>query len=74
MDKDELFHAGLGKKIIFSSLDIDAAAFWELLLETFPKLKDGGGYHFLKRLVIYKFCLCLYIPYAQLAKTASREF
>lgn len=50
-DKDELFQAGLGEKeIIFPSLDIDAAVFKELLLEAFPKLKDGGGYQLLKGL------------------------
>ena len=29
---------------------MDAAAFKELLLESFPKLKDGGGYQLLKGL------------------------
>lgn len=50
-DKDELFQAGLGEKeIMFPSLDMDASAFKELLLESFPKLKDGGGYQLLKGL------------------------
>ena len=45
--RDELFEAGLGRKDIeFSSLDLDPKEFRDLILETFPKLRDGGGYQF----------------------------
>ena len=48
-DKDELFQAGLGEKeISFPSLEIDATSFKELILSTFPKLRDGGGFQLLK--------------------------
>ena len=48
-DKDELFQAGLGEReISFPSLDMNATDFKGVLLESFPKLKDGGGYQLLK--------------------------
>ena len=48
-DKDELFAAGLGEKEIdFPRLDIPANEFRDILHETFPRLKEGGGYQFLK--------------------------
>ena len=48
-DKEELFQAGLGEKeILFASIDMSASDFKGLLMESFPKLKDGGGYQLLK--------------------------
>lgn len=50
-DKDELFKAGLGEKeVSFSSLDMNATAFKELLFDLFSRLKQGGGYQLLKGL------------------------
>ena len=48
-DKEELFQAGLGEKEIhFDSLDIEQDEFKEILFSNFPRLKDGGGFQFLK--------------------------
>ena len=48
-EKDELFSAGLGEKEIeFPRLEATADEFREILYEAFPRLKDGGGYQFLK--------------------------
>ena len=48
-EKDELFEAGLWEKEIpFSSLDLDAQGFRDVILEHFPKLRDGGGYQLCK--------------------------
>lgn len=50
-EKDELFQAGLGEKeISFTTLDMNATEFKGLLLESFPRLKDGGGYQLMKGL------------------------
>lgn len=44
-ERDELFEAKLGKKEIeFSTLEMDANAFREVLYEAYPKLRDGGGF------------------------------
>ena len=46
-NRDELFEAGLGRKEIeFTSLDLEPKDFRELIYETFPKLREGGGYQF----------------------------
>ena len=48
-EKDELFSAGLGEKEIeFKNLHATAQEFRDTLYEAFPRLKDGGGYQFLK--------------------------
>ena len=48
-EKEELFLAGLGEKeIFFNNIDIDSNEFREIILEHFPRLKDGGGFRFLK--------------------------
>lgn len=50
-EKDDLFEAGLWEKEVhFGSLDLDAEGFKEVIINHFPKLKDGGG---------YQFCRCL---------------
>ena len=49
VDKELLYQAGLGEKeIFFEQLDIDAVEFREILYQTFPKLKCGGGFQCLK--------------------------
>lgn len=51
VDKDELYQAGLGEKeVSFPCLDMDGTAFKGLLYETFPRLRDGGGFTLLKGL------------------------
>ena len=48
VDKEVLYRAGLGEKeIFFEQLDIDAVEFREILYQTFPKLKCGGGFQVL---------------------------
>ena len=48
-EKDLLYQDGLGEKeVAFPSLEMDSASFKELILTTFPKLSDGGGFLFLK--------------------------
>ena len=48
-EKEQLRKSGLGEKeIVFTSLDIDSGAFKEILLDSFPKLRDGGGFQMLK--------------------------
>lgn len=50
-EKDKLFKACLvEKEVCFLSLDIDGATFKELLLESFSRLREGGGYQLLKGL------------------------
>ena len=48
--KDALFKAGLGEKEIeFNNLDASPEEFREVInLNAYPKLRDGGGYQFLK--------------------------
>ena len=47
--KDVLFKAGLGEKEIeFNNLDASPEEFREVILNAYPKLRDGGGYQFLK--------------------------
>ena len=49
VDKDNLFRAGLGEKEIeFHDMHLDGTEFRDLLYEAYPKLKDGGGFQFLK--------------------------
>ena len=48
-EKDVLISAGLGeKKIVFENADCDASVFKEVLLNSFPKLQDAGGYQLCK--------------------------
>ena len=48
-EKDKLFSAGLGEKELeFPKLDTTADEFRDILYEGFPRLRDGGGYQFLK--------------------------
>ena len=50
-DKEELYQAGLGEKeVAFETLDISQVEFRNLLLEHFPRLKEGGGFQLLKGL------------------------
>ena len=49
--KDDLLKAGLGEKVIeFPILSATAEEFRDLIYESFPNLKDGGG---------FEFCRCL---------------
>ena len=43
-----LEEAGLGEKRVMVPLDADAEAFHSLLLSSYPKLKDGGGFELLR--------------------------
>lgn len=48
-EKDQLLEAGLGEKEIeFFSLDMEFDEVREVLLEEFPRLKDGGGFLLMK--------------------------
>ena len=47
--KDALFRAGLREKDIqFHNLDASPEEFREVIFDAYPKLKEGGGYQFLK--------------------------
>lgn len=62
-ERDELFEAKLGKKEIeFSTLEMDANAFQEVLYEAYPKLRDGGGFR-----------LCRCIPNSRELEPLSRH-
>ena len=44
-DKDKLFMADLGEKVIgFTKLDMDSDEFCGVLYDSYPKLRDAGGY------------------------------
>ena len=48
-DKEELYQAGLGEKeIIFKSLDLSQQQFRDVLMNEYPRLRDGGGFQLLK--------------------------
>ena len=48
-EKEILYQAGLGEKeVSFKSLELDTDEFKEVLLNTFPTLKHGGGFQLLK--------------------------
>ena len=48
-EKDSLLEAGLGeKRITIPDIDISGEEFRKLLLEEFPKLREGGGFMFAK--------------------------
>ena len=43
-EKDDLYKAGLGEKVIeFPDLDVGREEFRSILFQEFPKLEDGGG-------------------------------
>ena len=48
MDRGHLMQAGLGGKTLNFVESTDAEEFHEDLLETFPKLRTGGGYELLR--------------------------
>ena len=49
VEKEELYLAGLGEQEInFPTLALQTDEFQELLYESFPRLRDGGGYQLLK--------------------------
>ena len=49
--KDDLLKAGLGEKNIeFSSLDIPAEEFRDVIYDNFPKLRNGGGFELCRSL------------------------
>ena len=49
IDKEELYLADLGEKEVeFRTLDASADEFKEILLNTFPRLREGSGYQLLK--------------------------
>lgn len=48
-EKDQLLEAGLGEKEVeFVSLDMAFDEVKDVLFDVFPRLKDGGGFQFLK--------------------------
>ena len=48
-DKDELYQAGLGEKeIVFEDVNISQEEFHDVILEHFPRLREGGGFRLLK--------------------------
>lgn len=48
-EKDSLISAGLGeKKVVIEDADCNAEKFREILMTTFPKLTEAGGYQFCK--------------------------
>ena len=48
-EKDNLFDAGLGEKEIeFEDLNLSAEGFKEIILQSFPQLRDAGGYQMCK--------------------------
>ena len=48
-EKDKLFDAGLGEKEIeFEDLNLSAEGFKEIILQSFPQLRDAGGYQMCK--------------------------
>lgn len=49
VEKDDLFKAGLGEKVLeFPDMDISREVFNEVLLEEYPKLSEGGGFELCK--------------------------
>ena len=47
--KDELFRAGLEEKeILFENVNISQEEFHKIILDHYPRLRDGGGFRFLK--------------------------
>lgn len=48
-EKEELYRAGLGEKeITFEDVEMGREEFHESILDAFPRLKEGGGFRFLK--------------------------
>ena len=53
IEKEDLFRAGLGEKeICFDDMHISQENFHDKVISHFPRLKDGGGFRFLKGKVI----------------------
>lgn len=49
MEKEELYQAGLGEKVVeFETLNLSQSQFRSIIIDNFPRLKDGGGFQFLK--------------------------
>ena len=47
VERNVLFEAGLGRKEVeFDSLDMDSQEFRDFISESFPRLREGGGYQF----------------------------
>ena len=51
-DKDELYRAGLGEKITFEDATVSQEEFHENILDNYPRLREGGGFWFLKGKII----------------------
>ena len=48
-EKDELFRAGLVEKEIgFEDVNVSQEEFHDIIQDHYPRLQDGGGFHFLK--------------------------
>lgn len=56
-DKDELYRAGLGEKeITFEDATVSQEEFYEIILDNYPRLRQGGGFRFLKgKITIHAF-------------------
>lgn len=78
--KEELYRAGLGdKEITFDDLSMSQKEFHELILEHFPRLRDGGGFRFLKGMVLFfnryirGLCIIFTINYHPLKESPTVE-
>ena len=56
-ERDELKNAGLGDKNAVLDIDFSQEEFKSHILDLLPRLKDAGGYRFLKGNVIYSYYL-----------------
>ena len=46
LEKDELYEAGLGTKVIeFSSVNMNAEVFHDVLMRSYPKLREGENFN-----------------------------
>ena len=55
-EKEELYQAGLGEKeISFEDVDVSQEEFHEIIQSNFPRLRDSGGFRFLKG--VYATCV-----------------
>ena len=60
--RDEVKNVGLGDKNAVLDIDASQEEFQSQILNLFPRLKDAGGYRFLKGNVIYSYYFSVY-PY-----------